>query len=51
MLFDSELPDGELGGVEASSADGGLVLRNTLRSRLARAMPEGFATLALRTAR
>ncbi len=34
------LRDGELGGVEASSAGGGLRLRNTLRSRLAKAMPE-----------
>ena len=34
------LPAGELGGVEASSAGGGLRLRNTLRSRLAKAMPE-----------
>lgn len=34
------LPDRELGGVEASSPDGGLLLRNTLRSRLAKAMPE-----------
>lgn len=34
------LPDGELGGVEASSAGGGLRLRNTLRSRLVKAMPE-----------
>ena len=28
------LAEGELGGVEASSPDGALVLRNTLRSRL-----------------
>lgn len=34
------LPEGELGGVEASSAGGGLRLRNTLRSRLVKAMPE-----------
>lgn len=39
------LPDGELGGVDASSADGGLLLRNTLRSRLARAMPALLAEI------
>ena len=36
----ADLPAGGLGGVEASSAGGGLRLRNTLRSRLAKAMPE-----------
>ncbi len=35
----------ELGGVEASSPDGALVLRNTLRSRLARAMPDLLAEI------
>ena len=34
------LPEGEIGGLEASSAGGGLRLRNTLRSRLVKAMPE-----------
>ncbi len=39
------LPEGELGGVEAASPDGALLLRNTLRSRLARAMPEVLAEI------
>ncbi len=37
--FDA-LPEAEIGGVEAEAAGGGLVLRNTLRSRLAKAMPD-----------
>ena len=36
----------ELGGVEASSADGRLRLRNTLRARLAKAMPELGAAIS-----
>ena len=39
------LPEEEIGGVEASSADGGLVLVNTLRSRLARATPALLAEI------
>lgn len=40
------LPEGEIGGVEASSAGGGLRLRNTLRSRLVKAMPELLMEIA-----
>ncbi len=39
------LAEGDLGGVEASSPDGALVLRNTLRSRLAKAMPDLLAEI------
>ncbi len=39
------LEEEEIGGVEAASADGGLLLRNTLRSRLARAKPELLAEI------
>ena len=39
------LPEGELGGVEAASPDGGLLLRNTLGSRLAKAMPDLLAEI------
>ncbi len=39
------LSDGELGGVEAASPDGGVVLRNTLRSRLVKAMPDLLAEI------
>ena len=39
------LPEEELGGVEAASSNGGVLLRNTLRSRLARAMPELLAEI------
>ena len=39
------LAEGELGGVEASSPDGALVLRNTLRSRLGKAMPDLMAEI------
>ncbi|MGE5189782.1 MAG: V-type ATP synthase subunit E family protein [Gemmatimonadota bacterium] len=39
------LPEGELGGVEVSSADGGFLVRNTLGSRLSKAMPELLAEI------
>ncbi len=39
------LPETEIGGVEAESAGGGLVLRKTLRSRLAKAMPDLLAEI------
>lgn len=42
------LPEGEIGGVEATVGNGAFLLRNTLRSRFGKALPELLAEIGRR---